>query len=469
MSKKLSLEIKIRDAAISLAKVNASHKKVAKQSDEQLEAANRRVDAAQKETWRVSERANEVHKKLLEHRAGVLSISVRSMEKKMATSTADTDGSGYNIANRSSMSPTASSMTSVSTSSKSRFDGAHLYAGHADALIPTLRRTLGAAEVAALEEKLKTVSDALCDATKKQAEMSRELSHLRLEKQEVETMMGMDLQSAEETISALEKELPRLESLDTQLRGLLNEKTVWDKDRAHLIERMRQMEEDLRLESLEKRNDEVAGIKGLLEAERESYRVELERKTAEVQTLTMEWDANRRAWERDKTAYECEMEQKIEASRREDAIALQMANAEVDNGLSALRTLVQNHGIVLFSRDSSLKGLLSSVGTHLEGIAAKADMHARAQAEWESVRRKLEEDVRSGLDKREALALHLEEARREREEARREVRSRETLVTVGSFTYIISSCIEIDFARTTPLKFRAPSHHQYLQWIWEGM
>ena len=33
---------------MSLSKVNASHKRVSKQTDEQLDAANRRVEAAQK-------------------------------------------------------------------------------------------------------------------------------------------------------------------------------------------------------------------------------------------------------------------------------------------------------------------------------------------------------------------------------------------------------------------------------------
>ena len=46
MIKKLTLETKIRDAALSLCKVNASHKKASQQSTDQLNTANARVDSA---------------------------------------------------------------------------------------------------------------------------------------------------------------------------------------------------------------------------------------------------------------------------------------------------------------------------------------------------------------------------------------------------------------------------------------
>ena len=82
MGKKLTLETKIRDAALSLSKANASYKNVSKQTDDQLNTANKKVEEAQKELWRVSERYNEVQRKLLEHRAGVLSQSVRKLEKQ---------------------------------------------------------------------------------------------------------------------------------------------------------------------------------------------------------------------------------------------------------------------------------------------------------------------------------------------------------------------------------------------------
>jgi hypothetical protein len=139
MTKKLALETKIRDAAFSLCKVNASHKRVSQQTTDQLNAAHSRVESAQKEYWKVSNRASEVYKKLMEHRAGVLSFSVRSIEKKLSPQLAD--DSGYDSSNRSTLA------SSSSIPSTSRFDGAHLFAGHADTIVP--KRKLSTEDAAA--------------------------------------------------------------------------------------------------------------------------------------------------------------------------------------------------------------------------------------------------------------------------------------------------------------------------------
>ncbi len=39
--------------------------------------------------------------------------------------------------------------------------------------------------------------------------MAKELSHLKFEKEQVETMMDIELQNAQDTISALEQEMPK--------------------------------------------------------------------------------------------------------------------------------------------------------------------------------------------------------------------------------------------------------------------
>ena len=237
MNKKLALETKIRDAALNLSRVNAAHKKVSKQTSEQLESANSRVEAAQKELWRISDKANEVYRQLMEHRAGVLSHSVRNLEKKMAHNPED---SGYDSSNRSTLMSLVSPLTSPSMSSKSRFDGAHLFAGHADAIVPRLKMSAEAAsaELVKVEDKLKEAKVQLVAAGKKQADMARELSMMKLEKEEVETTLGMDLQAAEETIAALEKEIPRLEEVSEEAHRLRQEKSAFEMEKAQLIEMM---------------------------------------------------------------------------------------------------------------------------------------------------------------------------------------------------------------------------------------
>jgi len=418
MTKKVALETKIRDAALSLSKVNASHKKVSKQTSEQLEAANKRVESAQKELWRISDRVSEVHRRLMEHRAGVLSLSVRNMEKKMAPS----DDSGYDSSNRSTlMSSTMSSNTAFSSptttvSSKSRFDGAHLFAGHADSIVPKVKLSseAAAAAISALELKLKTAKDSLAAAGKKQAEMTRELSLMKLEKQEVETMMGMDIQAAEETIAALEKEIPRLEELDSEVRQLRQEKSSWERDRVGFETRLIELET--------KKGEDAGGAERMLASIRESMQKDLEAKDAEIRWIQEEQQKERSAWVEERQQLEDEkmddlarLQEEMDRMRDEEDLTIRQSQDEMASGLAILQSMVKTHGIVLFSRDSSLQGLLNAVGMHIESVHMKLETYSKAEAEWDSLRRRLEEDVRSGLDKREAMARDLEDARRERD------------------------------------------------------
>ncbi|KAJ7693825.1 Up-regulated during septation-domain-containing protein [Mycena rosella] len=383
MTKKLSLETKIRDAAVSLSRVNAAHKKVSKQSEEQLESANKRVEAAERELQRVSARANDIQKRLLEHRAGVLSFSVRSMERKMAPPEGNTD-SGYNTPSGTQRSPTGSSMSgATSQAAAARFEGAHLFAGHADSVVPTGKGPAPAA-VLALEEKLALATEALAASSAKQAELARELAAARAEKEAVESAREDEMRSAQDTIAALERELPRLEGMDEEMQTLGREKAAWAEERAALVR---------------------------------------------------EQEAERAAWDRDKAALEDErledltrLQDETERLRGEDANALQRAQSELEEGASAMRALVKTYGIPMFSRDPTLPSLVSALGSHLQGLATKIETHRTSQSEWEVLRRKLEDDVRGGLDKREALSREVEEARREREEARKEIRAIELRV-----------------------------------------
>ncbi|KZT71513.1 hypothetical protein DAEQUDRAFT_665939 [Daedalea quercina L-15889] len=422
LTKKLALENKIRDAALSLSRANASYKNVSKQTSEQLDAANRKVEQAQKDLWQVSERANEIQRKLLEHRAGVLSYSVRSLEKKAAPPDGDSNTSGYSSPSRSAqMSPTLSSATSMTTVSSGRFE--HFFAGHSDAVTPTTPRLPPTmAEVAALEAKLKAAAAALEAASAKQGEMTRELSLLRLEKEQIETTLGMDLQAAEETIATLEQSAGRAEDVDVRLQELEEEREVWRQDRMELEERRREVDTlERRLEVLEEQSGEVVEMQSAFAREREELRGMLaarERKLEETQRqladMKMQWDADRSTWEAEKAALQDGAQSKVELAECTDA----------------LRDLMHTHGILLASRDPSLIGLVQSVALHVEDMHAKAEAHERAEDEWAALRTKLEMDVRAGLDKREALFAEVEEARRARDEARTQVRDLEAQLRV---------------------------------------
>ncbi|KAJ7591447.1 Up-regulated during septation-domain-containing protein [Mycena floridula] len=335
LNKKLVLETKIRDAAVSLGRVGASQKAGSKQPPpDQLEEANRRVEAAQKEVWRVSERLNEVRNRLLEHRAGVLSYSVRTMEKKISP---------------------GSNGTAVSAATQPRFDGAHLFAGHADSV-----------RFLALEEKLKEATEALGAAGKKQVAMSRELQMLKLEKQEVETMMGMDLQSAEDTIASLQEEIPKIEQLDAERSALLEEKSTWETDRQSLLKKIQE-------------NNSAAQSQGLEDMQRQ-------------------WEAEREEWERERTEMQDEkmedlarLQEEMDTIREEDDATIQNLNQELSGGLAVVRQLIQTHAIEQYSRDPSLKGLVTSIGQHITNLQNKLDSQEAWATERETMSRELQD------------------------------------------------------------------------------
>jgi hypothetical protein len=395
------LETKIRDAALSLAKVNASNKRLSKQSDEQVDVANRRVDTAQKEFWRISTRYHDIQRRLLEHRSGVLSLSLRTAEQKLNPNANDAGsnnngtmagGSGYSTPSRSSTSaaalaafpsPTRSSVTSASaassnpttttTTTSSRFDGAHFFAGHEQAIVPRLPRPVGG-DVAALEEKLRAAMEALAAANRRQADMARELSIVKLEKEEVEMTMTSELQSAEDTIAALEKELPRFEGLDAQLQDLLEEKAQWERERENKEREIDTLEK--RLIVLEEQSGVSAGLEGQYTEQLRQNRLDVDRKEQELKDVRVQW-------ERDKEEH-----------------------AAVSG---VLRALAATHNITA----DDPRGVVVGLERHLNALSVRVDAHTRAQQEWEVIRRKLQDDVQQGFDKRENLFRELEDARQE--------------------------------------------------------
>jgi chromosome segregation ATPase len=148
----------------------------------------------------------------------------------------------------------------------------------------------------------------------------------------------MDLHAAEETITALEKEIPRLEEVNMEVHRLREEKVAWEMERTHLMELMDQ--------SPAKENLEAA--------------------------------------------------------------------------VSTLRLMAQDFGIGLVSHEPSLLGLIEAVARHLQLMQVRLKECGGAKDEWESTKMKLEDEVRMGAHKHEALSMELEEVRKERDAFRRD-------------------------------------------------
>jgi predicted nucleic acid-binding Zn-ribbon protein len=187
---------------------------MSKPTSDQLDAANRKVDAAQRELSRVQARGSEIYRQLLEHRSAVLSFSVQRLEKKHSADGDPDDSDSATATFSGDLSPTSTTATSVSISSRTKFEGAHLFAGHADAVTPRkLKAPPSMAQMTQLEEQLKV-------SKKKEADMTRELTMVNLERNELETRLGLDLQAAEDTISSLRAEVQRVEEMESEIREL---------------------------------------------------------------------------------------------------------------------------------------------------------------------------------------------------------------------------------------------------------
>ena len=440
MNKKLTLETKIRDAAQSLSKANAAYKSVNKQTSEQLDAANRKVDLSQKELWRVSERAAEVQRRLLEHRAGVLSHSVRTLERKNAPADAS-DNSGYSTPNRSSqLSPvTASSATSIQTvSSKGRFEGAHFFAGHSDTMLlhsprPPLSAALpNGAFPADLEEKLKDAEEALEAATAKQAELEQELSMTRLEKEQAETTLSLELRTAEDTVQSLQGQLFQLQEAEQQLQAMEEERTVWLGERVELEDRRPEVEElKQKIEELEEGHSVAAtASEGALALAAGAHLAEMHKKDQELEAVKRRLEEERAAWSLEKATMMGDLNEHV-VKLQQDVVSGTGTKAQLDECVDSLRSLVQDHGLEI-AAGAAPAVLVGALSKHLIDVKSQVNDHSRAQQEWAAQRTQYEESARGLSEKSQALGQQLDGLKRERDEARAEVKNMEIQLQVRS-------------------------------------
>ncbi|EKM59769.1 uncharacterized protein PHACADRAFT_137955 [Phanerochaete carnosa HHB-10118-sp] len=428
MNKKLTLETKIRGAAASLSKANAAYKSVNKQTSEQLDAANRKVEAAQKELWRVSERANEIQRKLLEHRAGVLSHSVHNLERKTAPQDAS-DISGHSTPSRSSqLSPvTASSATSVQTvSSKGRFDGAHFFAGHSDAILPHSPSALpNGGPSAELEEKLREATAALEAAAAVQMEMEQELSMVRLEKEEMETSLGVELRTAQDSVRDLEEQLASVANVQMQLQAMEEERSVWMNERIELEERRQEVRELKRkVDELQASHGEAAAAsEGALAAAAGVHLVEMQKKEEELQMMRSQWEEERATWSLEKANMMGDLNEHV-AKLQNDAVVGSGSKAQLNEVSRTLGSLAQAHGLDVAASAAPVV-LATALGKHVGDLRSQIDEHALEQEQWHSESSHLEVDNRDLSDRCQALAQQLEDAQRERDKTKEELRSME--------------------------------------------
>lgn len=367
-----------------------------------------------------------MERKLLEHRAGVLGYSVMKMEKQTMSSE---DASGQNTPNRVL---SLSSVTTTSTPSKARFDGAHLFAGHADAQIPRAPPTVS--DVVSLEDRLRSAIEALGAANQNIAVLKAELEEARKQREEEKAVIHED-KLAE--LGALRDELHDARD------GWEAEKVVIEENKLAELGVLRDELEDARynweaekVAMEENKLAELGALRNELECAREDWEAEKvaieENKLVELGALRNELEYARADWEAEKVVIE-ERLAGLDAiqDELEDAKVGGEVRAELDEAMRTLRTVVELHGIEAPS-DSSLQVFLSSVRSHLEKLSAAlqeySDRHAR-----------LEDDLQVHV-KNETLSNDLDVVRQERDNARLEILSLESRVKVGGFHYC--SCMK---------------------------
>jgi len=234
----------LRDAALSLNKVHASKSSNGTEhNNTELDAANLKVQTAQSALTKLQDECNVVQKRLFEHRAAVLSYSLARLESLLKPAQSSTIGLGDcgrttpannglrdNNAYAGESSPT-SAVTNMSLSSRARFEGAHLFAGHAEAKLPNMPKPLRSlAQVAVVEEQLANVEEQLRAVNTEKEELAREAETLRAER----SRESAKLAEADTTISGLRSELFRMNSTGKKVRSLEDEKRQWEEQRTKM-------------------------------------------------------------------------------------------------------------------------------------------------------------------------------------------------------------------------------------------
>ncbi|KAI0047335.1 hypothetical protein FA95DRAFT_1559169 [Auriscalpium vulgare] len=409
LERKLTTELKIRDAALNLAKLNspsttpspsASPKskpnRISQKTSDEVAAANRRVDVAQREVWRIKERASDVARRLMEHRAGVLGAVVMELERKHSEDGDEEDDGGF-------LSPTSSVSGRTGLTAGARFEGAHLFAGHEDAVVPEPKRAKGAnrKELEALQSQIGAKDE--------------ELSGLRELLQEVESEKAA-LQTGSARVSELEARVLALErekaALASDKELLEMEKSAFEHERAELADAQD------RVRDLEAEADG-------LEQERDKVQRKLERVEAAMAAESIGWVAERAVWaaeraelERDHGALRAEKERtggdaakwaSAQAQWEQEREALQeRAKDEIDKAREGLRVLVQRFDVPVYSREMTLDVLVDALSRFLEGGGGGAKQEEVDAMKEEQ--RKLEDLLASEMEKRIATTQQLETA-----------------------------------------------------------
>ena len=362
---------------------------MSKQTAEQVDSANSKVESVQKDVWKLSEQVNEIHRRLMEHRASVLSYSLKRLEKSHhSTQSPMANGSSHPSGMSSPTDPRSLPL-------HTKFE--HFFAGHSDAVVPQpAKKPPSDKDLSALEEKLDAVTRELTQANKQQADLARDLSLLRLEKEQLQTTLEMELHTAEERARSFGNELTQYMGEVEELR---RQKAALESTRVELEERQGQVE--ILQQQLEAANQRDG------EASEANKQVLL--KEQELTKLKAEMDATLRAKDLELT----KVNTRFELEKAGWASAL----APTEEASATLWAVVQEHDIPLPSdSDATIPVLAESISFFIENTL-------------DTVR-----DLRDSVREQRELSNKFRESRAEAETLRKEVQYLENQSRVCCFT-----------------------------------
>lgn len=273
----------------------------------------------------------------------------------------------------------------------------HFFAGHSDSVVPhPPKKPPSDEDLSALKNKFNAVTHELTQANKQQADLARDLSLLKLEKEQLQTTLEMELQTAEGQARSLEGELARHKG---EVEALHRQREALELVRAELKERQEQVRSlQQQLEAADKRNGEASEAnKQVLLKDKEFAKHKAEMDTA-LRAKDLELTNANARFELEKAKWASELAPAEEAS-------------------ATLWAVVQEHDIpVSNDSDTTIPVLADSISLFIEDTL-------------DTVR-----ELRGSAREQRGLSSKLEESRAEAETLKREIRYLENQSRVCHFT-----------------------------------
>ena len=309
--------------------------------------------------WRIQERAANIGRRLLEHRAGVLGAALAETERvqqdrdRTTAAFLDADGSRSPLA-----SPSSSAAAAVMTP---KFDGAHFFAGHEDAVFPGKQSQSRGATPSASRKELEELEARLADAEARVQEREAELESARmaaaseLENARVaaeEELANLRAASASELARAHER-AAEMEARVARFQQERESSVSGREDTAYMEERIRTLERevsdaDRKADRARTEAEEAAAVWAIEKVSWASERALVEQERGRSVGALKMLEKERELWEQE----------------REELVA--RAKDQIADAAEGLRGLVQRFDIPLFSRESRIGVLVDALGRYLE-------------------------------------------------------------------------------------------------------